>query len=73
MATDYGPSFRACKLYRRTSKAGATYFTGRLGFLKIALVKSKTEVGDHGADVWSLMVSDARYVEQVLPDDSIPF
>jgi hypothetical protein len=30
MATEYPQSFRACKLYRKTSKAGGTYFTGIL-------------------------------------------
>jgi hypothetical protein len=35
---DYPQSFRVCKLYRRTSKASATYFSGRWGGAKVALV-----------------------------------
>jgi hypothetical protein len=58
LANDYGPSFRIAKLYRRTSKAGATYFSGRLGFAKIALLKSK-ETAEDGGEIWSLMVSEA--------------
>ena len=57
--TDYPPSIRAAKLYRKASKNGQTYFVGRLGFLKVALLKSKTEVGDDGAEIWNFMVSEA--------------
>lgn len=56
--TDYGPNFRIAKLYRRTSKNGSTYFSGRLGFAKVALLKSK-ETADDGGEIWSLMVSEA--------------
>lgn len=63
MSNDYAPSFRIAKLYRRTSKAGGTYFSGRLGFAKVALVKSK-ETADDGAEVWSLKVSEAPQQEK---------
>ncbi len=55
---DYPQSFRACKLYRKTSKAGGTYFTGRWGGAKIAVVKTR-ETGDNGEEIWSLLLSQA--------------
>ncbi len=92
---NYPPSFRAARLYRKSSKSGGSYFTGRWGGAKVALVKTQ-ETGDGGYEVWALLLSEApaykpeerpsvqsapapaspapgRYVEQTLPDDSIPF
>lgn len=60
---DYGPSFRLAKLYRKTSKSGATYFSGRLGFARATLLKSK-EVGDDGAEIWNLVISEAPQAKQ---------
>ncbi len=87
MANDYGPSIRLTKLYRKTSKNDATYFTGRIGSAKVALLKSN-ETGDSGDEVWNLVLSEApaykaeapaapgapaRYVPQTLEDDASPF
>ncbi len=60
---EYAESFRIARLFKRTSKNGSTYFSGRLGFAKVALVKSK-EVGDDGAEIWSLMVSEAQQARE---------
>lgn len=56
---DYGPSFTAAKLYRKTSAKGVTYFAGRLGGVKVALLKSK-ETADNGDEIWSLIFSEAQ-------------
>ena len=54
----YGPSFRACKLYRRKSQKGTTYFAGRWGGLRATVVKSK-EVAEDGTPIWNLLASEA--------------
>ena len=56
--SDYPQSFRACKLYRKTSKAGGTYFSGRWGGAKVALLKTN-ETGNDGEEVWALLLSEA--------------
>jgi hypothetical protein len=55
---NYPPSFRVAKLYRKQSKAGGTYFAGRWGGAKVAVVKTK-DVGDNGEEIWSLLLSEA--------------
>jgi hypothetical protein len=60
---DYGPSFRLAKLYRKTSKSGATYFSGRLGFARATLLKSK-EVGEGGEEIRNLVVGEAPAAKQ---------
>jgi hypothetical protein len=60
---DYGPSFRLAKFYRKTSKSGGTYFSGRLGFARATLLKSK-EVGDDGSEIWNLVISEAPAAKQ---------
>ena len=54
----YPPAFAAAKLYRKQSKSGSTYFSGRWGGARIALLKSK-DVADDGAEIWNLMLSEA--------------
>ena len=61
--SDYGPSISACRLYRKTSAKGVTYFTGRWGMMKVALLKSK-DVADDGAEIWNLVVSQAPAPQQ---------
>ena len=56
--TDYGPQITAARLYRKTSKTGATYFAGRLGLMKVALLKSKDNADD-GSEIWNLVLSEA--------------
>jgi hypothetical protein len=58
MANDYGPSIRVTKLYRKTSKNGATYFAGRWGGAKVALLKTN-ETGNDGEEIWNLVLSEA--------------
>ena len=52
--SDCGPSITAARLYKRTSQKGATYFTGRLGLLKVALLKS-TDTTDDGCETRNLV------------------
>ena len=47
---EYPPAFAAAKLYRKQSKSGSTYFSGRWGGARIALLKSK-DVADDGAEI----------------------
>jgi len=56
---DYGPSFTAAKLYRNSSAKCVTYFVGRCGGVKVALLKSK-EIADNGDEIWSLIFSEAQ-------------
>ena len=56
--TKHAPSFTAARLYRKTSAKGGTYFTDRMGSVKIALLKSK-ETADDGGEIWSLVFSEA--------------
>lgn len=58
MSTDYGPSFRACNLYRRKSQNGSTYFAGRWGGVRVSVVKS-AKTTDDGTEIWSLLMSEA--------------
>jgi len=55
---DHAPSFPLTRLFRKTSKEGKTYFTGRLGGARIALLKSK-ETADDGGEIWTLLISEA--------------
>jgi hypothetical protein len=58
MSQPFAPSFTAAKLYRKTSAKGGTYFTGRMGGVKVALLKTN-EVADDGSELWSLVFSEA--------------
>jgi hypothetical protein len=55
----YSPSFVGARLYRKISAKGATYFAGRIGNVKLALLKSK-EVADDGGEIWELRMSEAQ-------------
>lgn len=55
---EYGPSIKAARLFEKTSKNGAMYLTGRLGGMKIAIVKSK-DVAEDGTPMWSMLLSEA--------------
>jgi hypothetical protein len=59
MSNGFKPSFVAAKLYRKKSeKTGATYFTGRMGGVRVALMKARDQA--EGADeVWELLFSEA--------------
>ena len=54
MTTQHAPGFTAARLYKKTSKNGGTYFTGRLGGVKVALLKSK-DLADDGGEIWNLV------------------
>jgi hypothetical protein len=55
---DRPQNLQLTKLYRKTSKSGSTYFVGRLGGVRLALLKSK-DVADDGGEIWNLVVSEA--------------
>lgn len=64
MSEKYAPSITATKLYERTSTKGNTYFSGRLGGLRIAIIKT-AEVDETGNPIWLLRLSEAPpYVPQ---------
>lgn len=54
----YGPQIQVARLFRKTSAKGTEYFTGRWGFAKIALLKSR-DVADDGGEIWHLVLSEA--------------
>jgi hypothetical protein len=56
--TDYGLSIKAARLFEKVSSKGNTYFTGRMGGVRVSLLKSN-EVGDGGEAIWSLMFAEA--------------
>jgi hypothetical protein len=57
--SDYGPSLKAFRLYKKTSAKGTTYFSGRSGNLKIVVLKSK-DVADDGTEIWDVLYSQAN-------------
>ena len=56
--SDYGPSLTALKLYKKTSYKGSTYYVGRMGMVKVALLKSN-ETADNGDEIWNLVYQQA--------------
>jgi hypothetical protein len=66
--SDFKPSFPAAKMYRKTSAKGTTYFTGRMGGVKLALVKSR-DVTDSGEEIWTLMFSEAPAYQKPAEND----
>jgi hypothetical protein len=60
----YGASVSLAKLYEVKSRPtdrnpnGKTYFRGRLGAARVALLQTD-EFGDDGAPIWNLIVQDA--------------
>lgn len=67
--TDYGQSFRAARLFEKVSGKGNTYFTGRMGGVRVTLLKSN-EVGDGGEAIWSLMFAEAPAIKPDSADKS---
>src|SRR5262245_16901869 len=63
----YPPSFPVCKLYKKTSAKGNTYFVGRWGGARITLLQSD-ETTEDGSEVWHLMMSQGP--GQVVPKPS---
>ena len=59
MSNGFKPSFVAARLYRKKSeKTGATFFSGRMGGVRVALMKARDQA--EGADeVWELLFSEA--------------
>jgi hypothetical protein len=58
MSTNYSPSFPLTRLYRKQSKDGRTFFAGRLGIARLALLKFN-DTADDGGEIWTLMISEA--------------
>lgn len=56
--TDYAPSIKAARLFEKTSAKGNVYFTGRLGAVRLTLLKSN-DTGDDGSPIWNLLMSEA--------------
>ena len=54
----YPASFPACKLYKKTSQRGNTYFVGRWGGARVTLLLSD-ETAEDGGEIWNLMLSEA--------------
>ena len=56
--SDYGPQIKVARLFRKQSSKGTTYFAGRMGMAKLALLKSN-ETSDDGGEIWNLIMSEA--------------
>lgn len=54
----FPPSISVAKLYERTSQRGRSYMTGRMGSVKIAVLKTD-EKGDDGHPIWEMKFSAA--------------
>lgn len=54
----YPQSFKAAALYEKTSANGNQYFTGRMGGVRVTLLRSK-DVAEDGSAIWNLMFSEA--------------
>lgn len=54
----FPPSITVAKLYERTSQRGRSYMTGRMGSVKIAVLKTD-ETGDDGHPIWEMKFSAA--------------
>lgn len=52
-------SFMLTRFYRKKSKNGNTYFSGKLGYSNVVLLKSN-EVSDDGAEIWNLLISEGQ-------------
>ena len=57
--SDYGPSLKAFRLYKKTSAKGTVYFSGRNGNLKVVVLKSK-DTADDGTEIWDVLYSQAQ-------------
>jgi hypothetical protein len=57
--SDYGHNITAVRLYKKTSAKGSTYFVGRMGMVKVALLKSN-DTADDGGEVWNLVYQQAE-------------
>lgn len=55
---DGGPMLTAARLFRKQSAAGGTYFVGRMGALRVLVLKSR-ETADDGAEIWNLCLAEA--------------
>lgn len=53
-----GPMLTATRLYRKTSANGGTYFVGRMGALRLLVLKSR-ETADDGGEIWNLCLAEA--------------
>lgn len=48
------------KLYEKTSKNGNVYYVGRLGMMKVVMMRSDREKGNSGEAVWNVMLGKAQ-------------
>jgi len=56
--TDYGPSIKITQLYERESRNGNRYFSGRLGYAKLVVLKSD-KTADDGTPIWDVLMQEA--------------
>lgn len=54
----FPPSISVAKLYERTSQRGRLYMTGRMGGVKIAVLKTD-DADDEGHPIWEMKFSPA--------------
>ncbi len=56
--TTFAPSFTAARLFEKTSAKGNTYLTGRMGSIRVTLMKSR-ETAEDGSPIWEMKFAEA--------------
>jgi hypothetical protein len=60
----YGPSLTLARLYERQSKkSGNYYLTGRIGLLKVAILKT-SDTTDDGVPIWNVVLQESPRPER---------
>ena len=64
---DYGDQVTLARVYEKVSKkSGNTYFVGRIGLAKIALLRSK-EMAENGDAIWNIVLSEGQSTDSRTP------
>lgn len=51
---------QAYKMYEKTSKNGNVYYVGRIGGVKVVMMRSDREKGNNGEAVWNVIYTPAQ-------------
>lgn len=62
----YGASVEIARLYEVRSQKGQIYYRGRMGGVRVALLKT-SETGEDGAPVWRLLIQEAPAADPNAP------
>ena len=70
---DYGDQVTLARVYEKVSKkSGNTYFVGRIGLAKIAILRSK-ETAENGDAIWNIVLSEGQNIDKRwTPAEQVP-